>query len=927
MTVSLRHRRLVAALILFFLWGSLSITVSAQHDIEVALDYHPGKSLNGIVVVDNLTGDYILNDSSGLTNLSAGKLYKIGYKIRNKVDVWESISRCLRIINSTGCSIQGNCHCWGCISANTSKASETFYPEIWDTSNLPLGLYNLSVEAVIINTSTGENITDDDTSDNRRVRQVNLRDDQPPYWVENLSNHTLEKNQPFIYDVNASDSFFVDRYWINDSLFFEINSSTGLITNKTGLSFGAYHLNISVNDSSGNTLSTKIRIEVTDLTPPELGIHQPGNQTYNQKIPMNLTATDTLSHLSTIWYTLDSLAEKHILWNNSNASTINHSSNITNVSGGKHTLKVYVNDSYGNTESREIELRVNSSVNASRFIQKLSGVEHIKSASLLDAGNNSINYSGNESLPVNNTFTLLLYLESDITVKIPSFSGLDLNWNQAPLLEIYTLSELGNRIGELEDLLGVEFKTLLYFNNTEKLLADQDYIDGAVIQLDWNLSNGMQVVYLQDEGEPIILGECDTGGIMCYQNTSNNLTIWLPHLSGVALWNDTRPPEIEITMPGNNTVLDDSIPPDKVFMFKVKETNPKPEDFCRYIIESGGGVVTEGSFDASESFLDKTYTFSVEDLFNGSYNFTVNCSDLYGQSTTVKHSFIVNDTTPPTIKYFDVDVDYSSGRTSARLDLSAETNEKSSCRYDTTDKSYNNMKYELDADDSGTIHTQRHTKKYTRDTSGEFYVRCRDLNGNDAVDYDGFTVNIREEDDDEDDDNDGGGGTSGVTSTANPGKGSCFDLIENCHHGACEDGIDCGGPCMPCPSCSDRRQNQGETGIDCGGPCLPCETTTSSTTTTTTSSTTTTSTSSTTTSTRKMIYLREKKEEAPAVTGMVAGFDLFSIIISFVVLAFLLLMAAVSVYAYRNASEGDKPAKKRPYELKSTRRGTRLGDV
>lgn len=33
----------------------------------------------------------------------------------------------------------------------------------------------------------------------------------------------------------------------------------------------------------------------------------------------------------------------------------------------------------------------------------------------------------------------------------------------------------------------------------------------------------------------------------------------------------------------------------------------------------------------------------------------------------------------------------------------------------------------------------------------------------------------------------------------------------------------CDDACTPaCPTCSDGTQNQGETGIDCGGPCLPC---------------------------------------------------------------------------------------------------------
>jgi len=48
---------------------------------------------------------------------------------------------------------------------------------------------------------------------------------------------------------------------------------------------------------------------------------------------------------------------------------------------------------------------------------------------------------------------------------------------------------------------------------------------------------------------------------------------------------------------------------------------------------------------------------------------------------------------------------------------------------------------------------------------------------------------------------------------------TCFDGIKNCHHGKCELLIDCGGPCSPCPTCSDNIKNQGEEGVDCGGPC------------------------------------------------------------------------------------------------------------
>jgi hypothetical protein len=49
---------------------------------------------------------------------------------------------------------------------------------------------------------------------------------------------------------------------------------------------------------------------------------------------------------------------------------------------------------------------------------------------------------------------------------------------------------------------------------------------------------------------------------------------------------------------------------------------------------------------------------------------------------------------------------------------------------------------------------------------------------------------------------------------------SCVDGIQN----QGEDDIDCGGPCVPCPTCEDGIQNGDEEGIDCGGACEPCAT-------------------------------------------------------------------------------------------------------
>ncbi len=67
-------------------------------------------------------------------------------------------------------------------------------------------------------------------------------------------------------------------------------------------------------------------------------------------------------------------------------------------------------------------------------------------------------------------------------------------------------------------------------------------------------------------------------------------------------------------------------------------------------------------------------------------------------------------------------------------------------------------------------------------------------------------------------------------------EATCDDGMQNCHvmeNGSilCEEGIDCGGPCPPCPTCDDGIRNchimeDGsilcEEGVDCGGPCPPC---------------------------------------------------------------------------------------------------------
>ncbi|MCK5025816.1 MAG: hypothetical protein KAS15_04445, partial [Nanoarchaeota archaeon] len=114
-----------------------------------------------------------------------------------------------------------------------------------------LGRYNITVFA---------NDTSGNTNTTASFFYVN--DTSPPTWDQTPINQIIQYNNPFSYDVNASDNYQIDKYFINDTNNFAINSSTGVITNATSLIPGILYLNISVNDTSGNTNSTPIQITV-----------------------------------------------------------------------------------------------------------------------------------------------------------------------------------------------------------------------------------------------------------------------------------------------------------------------------------------------------------------------------------------------------------------------------------------------------------------------------------------------------------------------------------------------------------------------------------------------------------------------------------------------------------------------------------------
>ncbi len=88
-------------------------------------------------------------------------------------------------------------------------------------------------------------------------------DNDTPIWDQTPTDQIIEYGEYFSYDVNASDFFGIDHYWINDTSNFYINNE-GLIRSITILNVGEYWLEIRAYDPSDNFISAEIKITVNN---------------------------------------------------------------------------------------------------------------------------------------------------------------------------------------------------------------------------------------------------------------------------------------------------------------------------------------------------------------------------------------------------------------------------------------------------------------------------------------------------------------------------------------------------------------------------------------------------------------------------------------------------------------------------------------
>jgi parallel beta-helix repeat protein len=98
-----------------------------------------------------------------------------------------------------------------------------------------------------------------------------------PEWTELPSDQSTEFGSVFVYDLNAVDPSGIDTWWLSDLTWFNIDQD-GVIRNQTLLPVGIYVIQVSVNDTLDNVLTTTFTLTVSDTTSP-VWIEIPMDQT------------------------------------------------------------------------------------------------------------------------------------------------------------------------------------------------------------------------------------------------------------------------------------------------------------------------------------------------------------------------------------------------------------------------------------------------------------------------------------------------------------------------------------------------------------------------------------------------------------------------------------------------------------------------
>ena len=188
---------------------------------------------------------------------------------------------------------------------NYTVTDETALNVCWYSNDS--GINNYSIQNPAVNWSAvvgseGSNtwkVWCNDTSGNEGTDNVTFTIDTTAPTLDNLANQTIYDNQSISYNIDATDSGVgLGTFSLNETVEFTINSATGVLTNQTGLGVNTtYWLEVTVNDTIGNSVTGTFFVNVTDsgipdTTPPTWDNLRNFTQDSNTSFSQSITASD-----------------------------------------------------------------------------------------------------------------------------------------------------------------------------------------------------------------------------------------------------------------------------------------------------------------------------------------------------------------------------------------------------------------------------------------------------------------------------------------------------------------------------------------------------------------------------------------------------------------------------------------------------------
>jgi PGF-pre-PGF domain-containing protein len=353
----------------------------------------------------------------------------------------------------------------------------------------------------------------------------------------------------------------------------------------------------------------------------------------NTTIEINYTLNE--SNINHTWYNYDYKGEKIEL-----TYTVSKGENLQNITfdyPGKHTLEIYVNDTFGNIASDSTTFYIDYLLNITKWAFNFNESQSNVS-SIIISNSTHQNILGNTTVQQNLSLEINM---SDIKVFIYNLTAWNTRWEY--FFEIENNSSYFESV--VRDIYGTEAVDYVYTKNFSKFYNDSAYYAKIVLPKDIDYYDSLH--YCPDDRLDLceVLTAC-VGDYSteiqepCYNSTLTNVNVFVPSLGSVFGAIDTVAPTITFLNPMNNSIIENSYHQNVSFIIN-------EEALCSYSFDETI-FVNLGSGNTFAIYFNYTE--------NTDKNITVRCRDNNYNFASSKISYTIHDMNSPELSGYDASI-------------------------------------------------------------------------------------------------------------------------------------------------------------------------------------------------------------------------------------------------------------------------------